>query len=1096
MKPTITLLALLCLIINGKSFSQTDPNIILIIADDMGWSQVSTGLTNLNNPSDFYETPVLATLASEGIAFPHGYVNGGNCAPTRAAILSGQYAARPTNNVFNVYDLNRGNTSGNSTLIGPTMGLPGTEVDEIPASAITIAESMKVEGYATAHFGKYHMGENENTNVSNNAATDQGFDKNYGGGTKGTPGAYHASYSGSIWQWNSNIRGNDLDPYSDPYTAAQSLELAGDNSLEGVAKHVTDAMTDAALDFMNASNSTSSPFFMHFSNFAVHSPTGQVHARPDLYAKYDAKNSTSPSSMGHTNLGLAAILEGMDQSIGRLVDYLKTTADPRNPGKMLSENTLVYFISDNGGAVNTQENGPLRGMKGEYYEGGIRSVTIAWSDPIGNLLANEGTVNTTPIVAFDLYPTFVEAAGGTLPVGYDIDGESQWQMLTNGTSMTRESLFWHFPGYLIDSKRAQRPVTVVRKGDYKLHHFYESAEYELYNLSTDIEEANNLLPSADQAVIDIANDMIVDMIDHLNDTSAPLPTYRSGGATVPMPTSVSLSVITNSTDGCQPESGYEAYWDFDAASNANDASSNNHDPNPMTGTLTYDSSDFKEGDQSAVFDGSTEVQYSNGAFLTDATTMRSVSVWIKPSSLTGTQEIFDEGGSGNGLGIRLNGATLEAALTSTTETNVSISAAFPNDGDWHHVGLVYNGGNTSLILYIDGISVSSSSSALTTLNSHTSPGGIGGVITGDVFGSSTNDSFFTGKMDAFTVYNSVLTETQVQNSACYVPPSSGCVTMAKSDFEAFWDFDIANSADDVSGNNHDPQIAISSGISFDSSDFKDGNQSIVFDGSEAIQYATNSGSPDNFLNTATSLRSIAVWIKPNNLSGLQNIFDEGGNNKGIAIRLSGNSLESVIRDTGSTASNISATFPNDGEWHHVTMVYDGVNSIHKLYIDGSEVADNGTGVPSTVASNASYGGVGGRLSGKDSFQNDSDLAIFAGKMDAFGVSNIALSGDQINSLITSWYLGVDGDVDGYFSNQIIVNQCTSPGVGYTAIAITTDDCDDSDADEFPGQTWYIGVDTDNDTYFGSTSSVVACENPGAGYAITPQTTDDCDDRQF
>jgi hypothetical protein len=784
------------------------------------------------------------------------------------------------------------------------------------------------------------------------------------------------------------------------------------------------------------------------------------HARPDLLAKYQAK--TPSSSMGHTNLGLAAILEGMDQSIGVLVNYLKTTADPRNPGHMLSENTLIYFISDNGGAVNTQENGPLRGMKGEYYEGGIRSVTVAWSDPAGNLLANAGTVNTTPVVAFDLYPTFAEAAGATLPVGYDIDGVSQWQMLTNGTSMTRESLFWHFPGYLIDSKRAQRPVTVVRKGDYKLHHFYEDAEYELYNLSTDIEEANNLLPSTDQAVIDIANDMIVDMIDHLNDTSAPLPTYRSGGGTVPMPTSVSVSILTNSTDGCQPESSYEAFWDFDAASNADDASGNGYNPNSMTGTLTYDASDFKKGDQSAVFDGSTEIQYSNGTFLTGATDKRSVSVWIKPTSLSGTQEIFEEGGSGNGLAIRLNGANIEVALTSTTETNFTISAAYPNDGDWHHVGLVFDGANTSLILYIDGISVNSSSTALSKLNLHSSPGGIGGVITGDAFGSGTNDSFFTGKMDAFSVYDAVLSEVEIQNSACYTPPSSGCVTMAKSAFEAFWDFDIANSADDASGNNHDPQIAISSGISFDTSDFKDGDQSIVFNGTEAIQYATNSGSPDNFLNTATSLRSIAVWIKPNNLSGLQNIFDEGGNNKGIAVRLSGNNLEAVIRDNGSTASIISATFPNDGAWHHVAMVYDGGSSTHKLYIDGSEVADNGTGVPSVVGSNASYGGIGGKLSGKDSFQNDSDPAIFSGKMDAFALSNDALTGDEINSLITPWYLGVDNDGDTFFSNQIIVNQCSSPGGGYSQTEIVINDCDDNDAARYPGNTeiLYDGIDND------------------------------------
>ena len=292
-------------------------------------------------------------------------------------------------------------------------------------------------------------------------------------------------------------------------------------------------MAEAAIDFMDFANdyadptpsadpyihevdyASAKPFFLHFSNFAIHGPIGNSHARPDLLDKY--QNKTPTSSMGHTNNALGAILEGMDQSIGRIIDYLKVTDDPRRPGHKLSENTLVYFVADNGGAINTQENGPLRAMKGSYYEGGIRSVTLAWSDPTNGLLANAGTVDTTPVIGFDLYPTFVEMAGASLPGGgYDVDGTSLWPLLSAGTAVTRETLFWHFPGYLIDSKRDQRPVTIVRKNGYKLIHNYETADYELYNLSTDISETTNLLPSSDQAVVDIANDMITDMINPID----------------------------------------------------------------------------------------------------------------------------------------------------------------------------------------------------------------------------------------------------------------------------------------------------------------------------------------------------------------------------------------------------------------------------------------------------------------------------------------------------------------------------------------------------------------------------------------------------
>jgi len=777
MKPTFTYVLLLCVLFSSYVYSQ-NPNIILVIADDMGWNQVSSNITTNVDAndygSDFYETPKIDQLASEGIAFPYAYVNGGNCAPTRAALLSGQYAARPHNNVFTVYDLNRGNTSGNSNLIGPDMGLASNgNIDEIPASAITIAESMKTAGYATAHFGKYHVGEFESANVSNNAPTDQGFDYNYGGGTDGGPGDYFSNGT----TFGSKV-GPELDPYADVYTAAESIALSNDHTnypLTGTNKHVTDAMVEAAFDFMDT-NSTS-PFFMHFSNFAIHGPFDSSDARPDFRAKYDAKAISSPGSMNHhTKPGQAALAEHMDQALGRLVDYLKTTSDPRNPGKMLSENTIVYFIADNGDAIlrsaSKQGQTPLKGMKGEYYEGVIRSVTFAWSDTTNGLLRNAGgpgEIDNTPIVAFDLYPTFVEAGGGSLPGGgYDIDGVSQWQMLTNGTAMTRESIFWHHPGYLIDSKRDSRPVTVIRKGNYKLMHFYEDSSYELYHLINDISEATNLLPSSDQAIIDIANDMIDDMIDHINDTSAPLPTYRDGGATVPMPTSVSLSG-SNSTEGCQAEAGFEAFWDFDTVSNADDASGNNHNPISVTGTLTYDVIDFQEGDQSASFNGSTKLQYNNDPFLNEEITNRSVAVWIKPTNLSGIKTIYDEGSQLKGIALRLNDDKIQGSVRTNdgSETSLEIEGNFPNDSQWHHVVLVFNG-DSYMKIYVDGVEEATSATFDVSKKLFAgNAGGVGGVFGTDAFGASNSTNYFNGKMDAFAVYDFALSLSQVQNSSCF-----------------------------------------------------------------------------------------------------------------------------------------------------------------------------------------------------------------------------------------------------------------------------------------------------------------------------------------
>ncbi|GAA3622480.1 hypothetical protein GCM10022397_05300 [Flavivirga jejuensis] len=1069
---------LLFSIVVNKIYSQS-PNVIVIIADDMGWSQVSTGLTNLGNSSDFFETPRLATLASEGIAFPYGYVNGSNCAPTRAALLSGQYASRPTNNIFAVDNLNRG---GNSTLlIGPDNGLP-SGVDELPVAAITLAETMRETGYKTVHLGKYHVGENEATDVTDNAATDQGFDVNYGGGTKGNPGNYFASNSGAPYTFGSSI-GPELDPYADPYTEAESLMLAGDNSLEGTAKHVTDAMADAAMDFIDAN--INSPFFMHFSNFAIHGPFNPSDARPDLRAKYNAKAISNPSSMGHDRKpGQAALAEGMDQTIGRLIDYLKTTADPRNPGNMLSANTLVYFISDNGGAVHSDDAGPLRGMKGEWYEGGIRSVSIVWSE--APWLLNKGTINTTPIVGFDIYPTFVEAAGGTLPSGYDIDGLSHWQLLTNGTALGRDALYWHYPGYLIDSNRDARPVSVIRKGDYKLIHNYETASYELYDLINDISETTNLLTgSPDLATLTIGNDMSTDLQNHLINISAPLPTYRSNGETVPLPYIISTSGGgSNSTDGCQAAAGYEAYWDFDSVSDANDASGNGNDPNPINGTLTYDAVDFKEGDQSVIFDGTVDINYSSATFLSEITTARTVSVWIKPTNLSGIQEIFDEGGNTVGIAMRLNGSNLESIVRTSSTISNSLSVAFPSDGDWHHVALVYDGSITSQKLYIDGVEAATSSSAPSSIGTHnTTGGGIAGVIgSWDSFGVAA-DSYFTGKMDAFSVYNTALSVSLIQNASCFVIANSTAGCQPTSGYEAYWDFDIASNTDDASGNAHNPTALTSTGISYDILDFKEGDRSVVFNGTEAIQYATNGVSPDNFLNASTSSRSIAAWIKPTNLTGIQDIFDEGGQNIGIAIRLNGSNLESIVRESSSIETTLSAPFPNDGDWHHIALVYDGATTSHKLYIDGVQVAIN-TGAPSSISSHFSYGGIGGKLSGNDSFQNSSD-AYFTGKMDAFAVYDIVLTLVQIQDLSTTWYLDSDGDNYAVSTTQ----SCTSPGLGYTTSILPVTDCNDSDVGINPDIVWYL--DSDGDNYAVSTTQ--SCTSPGVGYTTSILPVTDCND---
>ncbi len=499
------------------SHAAAAPNIIFIMADDLGYADVSTPLTNLGDPSDFYETPTLERLATEGMAFTHAYANQ-NCAPTRSAILSGAYAPRSTNNVYQVNSLNRG--GNNTMLVGPPQGLPSGE-DAIPTSTITHAETLQTAGYETAYIGKFHV-----TDSSGDVEAFHGFDVNYGGSSAGGPGDYHAN---SNQKFGSSIAPG-LDAFAQNYTQsyvdnnikpyANGTSLAQIDALVGTAKHVTDASADAAISFMNANNSGS--FFIQYSSHAVHSPIGNSQARDDLLHKY---NNKTPG-VEDTNESFGALIEGMDQSVARIINYLETTPDPTNPGQTLDENTIVIFYSDNGGRQGQSNNSILKGQKGELTEGGVRVPMIAWS---GNpALVDGGTINDTPVMPIDFYKTFANLAGAALPA-QTLDGVDLTNVFADvNHDLGRDNIFWHLPGYLDDGARDQFPQTVIRSGDWKLYYNYESQSYELYNIITDPSESTNAVDANPALVDTMANDMLV----WIDDVQGPLATMRNKSLTL------------------------------------------------------------------------------------------------------------------------------------------------------------------------------------------------------------------------------------------------------------------------------------------------------------------------------------------------------------------------------------------------------------------------------------------------------------------------------------------------------------------------------------------------------------------------------------
>ncbi|MBL8205522.1 MAG: sulfatase [Blastocatellia bacterium] len=437
--------------------AQRRPNIVLIFADDLGWKDVGY------QGSDFYETPNLDRLAKAGMVFTQAYAGAGNCVPSRAVMLSGQYS--PRHSVYAVGDTERGPKKLMRLI-------PIPNKSGLAPANITMAEALKDAGYTTGLFGKWHLGGQDGARPQ-----EQGFD------------TYFDSRP------NPNQK---RDEPEDP---------------KGIY-----SLTRAAAKFIETNQDR--PFFAYLAHHAIHSA---LEARPASLAKFQAKQ---PGAQ-HKHALYAACLYDLDDGVGLLLGKLKELG--------LDKNTLVIFMSDNGGTQQSSQE-PLRGNKGAYYEGGIREPFIAyWPGVI-----KPGSRNTTPIHNVDLYPTFLAAASANAPK--PLDGESLLPLFKGTGKLKRQAIFWHFPGYLDDPViRGRdpvfrtRPVSVIRKGDWKLHLYHEEWQLdggretlatnnavELYNIAMDIGERHNLANTNKAKRDELLNELLA----WIKATNAPLPTEK------------------------------------------------------------------------------------------------------------------------------------------------------------------------------------------------------------------------------------------------------------------------------------------------------------------------------------------------------------------------------------------------------------------------------------------------------------------------------------------------------------------------------------------------------------------------------------------
>ncbi|MEM7205681.1 MAG: sulfatase [Planctomycetota bacterium] len=473
------------------------PNIVLIVADDLGWCDVSTDRTNRGHGSRYYQTPNVDALAAAGMSFDSAYTNGANCAPTRAALMSGQHAART--GVYAVASSTRGAGDARSL-----EGAPNTQV--LAAEVVTLAETLQRAGYATGHFGKWHLG-----NGALNPAG-QGFDCNVGGTQLGGPtGGTRGHFARADGSW----RLPKLPANGQPY------------------QFMADRLTTEAVRWLAASGTQ--PMFCYLSHFSVHTPIQAPQA-----AVTEVLSAVPTPRHSHTLY--AAMIKNLDNRIGDVVRFLERTADPRRPGHLLIENTVLVFTSDNGGvggylaagvpgAREITSQAPLRSGKGSFYEGGIRVPLIVRWDGV----VRPGAIAAAPVQVFDLYPTLAELAGAPLPVGQPIDGEDLGPLLRGGLPPARTSLFWHYPAYLGVPGSAfvfrERPVSVIRRGDYKLRFNYESRTAELYDVENDLGESVDLAAQRP----DLVRSMVRELRAWLKRTDAALPRWPGTTREVALP---------------------------------------------------------------------------------------------------------------------------------------------------------------------------------------------------------------------------------------------------------------------------------------------------------------------------------------------------------------------------------------------------------------------------------------------------------------------------------------------------------------------------------------------------------------------------------
>lgn len=503
-KRIIIPLSLAALSVNASA-REGRPNIILFLVDDMGWQDTSLPFwTEQTDYNHMFETPNMERLASQGMMFTQAYA----CSissPSRCSLLTGANNAR--HRVTN-WTLEKNVSTDEAS---PTITLPDWNVNGIsmvPGTPRTFVGSsfvniLKQHGYHTIHCGKAHFGAIDTPGEDPHHL---GFEVNIAGHAAGGLATYLSERN----------YGHTPDG-----KATSLMSIPGLEQYWGSGVFATEALTLEAIKALDKAKSYNQPFFLYMSHYAVHIP---IDRDIRFYQKYIDKG-LEPKDAAY-----ASLVEGMDKSLGDLMDWLDANGE--------ADNTIIIFMSDNGGLVTQPQwrdgepytqNAPLYSGKGSLYEGGIREpMIVKWPGTV-----QAGSKCDKYLIIEDFYPSILEMAGiRDCKSDATVDGVSFVPLLLGtGDPSRNRALIWNFPNIWGNNGPGINLNCAIRKGDWKLVYYYETGEKELFNVAEDIGEKHNLASEHPAKVKRLSSELG----RYLRSVGADRPSFKISGLPCPWP---------------------------------------------------------------------------------------------------------------------------------------------------------------------------------------------------------------------------------------------------------------------------------------------------------------------------------------------------------------------------------------------------------------------------------------------------------------------------------------------------------------------------------------------------------------------------------